>query len=207
MSTETSIPARRRWYFGWWLLGFALASSAWAGWREYDYRGAVYEAATAGWRLGGPEPSDRIREDLNAAWWIKIWTRRYRWLYLPARTDLASARALIVRLQPTTLVTAQCPNADLQAFRNLSALKALQLIDCAALQNVDGLKGLSALQSLYLGNCPALQNVDALKGLSTLESLSLYGCDAIPPAALRELRAALPKTDIIFPGGSKAPPP
>jgi hypothetical protein len=59
---------------------------------------------------------------------------------------------------------------------------------------------------LVLAECPALQNVDALNGLTGLQRLNLDGCAKIPAAALRELRAALPKTEITFPDGSNNPP-
>ena len=48
--------------------------------------------------------------------------------------------------------------------------------------------------------------MDVLKGLTGLRLLNLDGCDKIPAAALRELRAALPNTDITFPDGTKNPP-
>jgi hypothetical protein len=48
--------------------------------------------------------------------------------------------------------------------------------------------------------------VDALKNLTGLKELDLHHCDKIPAAALRELRAALPMTDITFPDGTKNPP-
>jgi hypothetical protein len=44
-------------------------------------------------------------------------------------------------------------------------------------------------------------NLDALKGLSGLQTLFLYGCTKLPPAAVAELRAALPKTAIVSDGG------
>ena len=50
------------------------------------------------------------------------------------------------------------------------------------------------------------ENVDVLKGLTNLQVLYLNGCDKIPAAALRELRAALPKTNITFPDGTNNPP-
>ena len=118
---------------------------------------------------------------------------------------------------------------NVDALKRLTALQRLDLFGCTALQNVDGLKGLTGLQWLYLHNCtelqsvdglkgltglqtldlygcPALQNVDALKGLTSLQTLSLGGCHKIPAAALRELRVALPNTDITFPDGTKNPP-
>jgi hypothetical protein len=43
--------------------------------------------------------------------------------------------------------------------------------------------------------------VDALKGLSGLHRLFLIGCPKLPAAAVAELRAALPKTEINSDGG------
>lgn len=95
---------------------------------------------------------------------------------------------------------------NVDALKSLTALEVLILRDCTALQNVDALKNLTALKTLHLRDCPSLQNVDALKGLTSLQKLALQGSDKIPAAALRELRAALPKTDITFPDATGNPP-
>ena len=92
---------------------------------------------------------------------------------------------------------------DLKGFTNL---QAISLGGCPALQNLDGLKSIPGLKELDLNLCDALQNVDALKSLIGLQMLNLYWCDKIPAAALRELRAALPNTEIIFPDGTENPP-
>ena len=102
------------------------------------------------------------------------------------------------------LYSTELQNVD--GLKDLVGLQSLWLNFCNALQNIDGLKGLAGLQNLYLIDCTALQNVDGLKGIAGLQTLYLNGCDKIPAAALRELRAALPKTDIIFPDGTKNPP-
>ena len=118
---------------------------------------------------------------------------------------------------------------NLDGLKDLAELQVLNLIGCPALQNLDGLKGLTRLQKLFLYDCPALQNADVfnaliglqklelrschalqnvegLKYLAGLQEILLMDCDKIPAAALRELRAALPNTDITFPDGSKNPP-
>ena len=92
-------------------------------------------------------------------------------------------------------------------LRGLTGLQRLDLARCTALQNVDSLKWLTGLQELGLSDCTALQNVDSLKGLTWLQELYLGGCTAIPATTLRELRAALPKTHILFPDHTGAPPP
>ncbi len=106
-----------------------------------------------------------------------------------------------------TLFLGDCPALqNVDALKGLTSLQNLKLIGCTVLQNVDALKGLTSLQTLVLRDCTALQNVDALKSLTSLQWLDFSGCDKIPAAALRELRAALPNTDITFPDGTKNPP-
>ena len=90
-------------------------------------------------------------------------------------------------------------------LKGLTGLQSLNFYGCPVLENLDGLKHLHTLQKLNLRECPALKNIDALKGLTGLQQLDLRGCK-IPAAALRELRAALPNTDITFPDGTKNPP-
>lgn len=124
-----------------------------------------------------------------------------------------------------SLRLSECPALqDLTAIKELSGLRTLYLYRCRALQdldaikgltdlrefhhssdslqNVDALKGLTGLRKLSLYHSPALQNLDALKALTWLESLYLKWRD-IPVSALRELRAALPATKIIFPDGTE----
>ena len=102
------------------------------------------------------------------------------------------------------LYSTELQNVD--GLKDLVGLQSLCLNFCTALQNIDGLKGLAGLQRIELMDCTALQNVDGLKGHTGLQTLYLNGCDKIPAAALRELRAALPKTDITFPDNTKNPP-
>ena len=98
-------------------------------------------------------------------------------------------------------------NADaLNALSGLTGLQTLFLYNCLNLQNVNALRRLTGLQYLYLDGWPELQSVDALKNLTGLKELDLHHCDKIPAAALRELRAALPKTKITFPDSSREPP-
>lgn len=95
---------------------------------------------------------------------------------------------------------------NVDALMGLSHLVELDLSGCTQLQNVDSLKDLTNLQILDLWGCTELQNVDGLKNLTALESIALYGCHQIPAADLRELSAALPKTNITFPDGTQTPP-
>ena len=130
-----------------------------------------------------------------------------RELYLPGCPALQSLDAIKGLSGLKMLDLWDCrlmKNAD--ALKAIIGLQTLNLSDCRALQNIDGLKNLADLQTLYLQGCTALQNVDGIKGLTGLKELNLYNCNKIPAAALRELRAALPKTDITFPDGGKSPP-
>lgn len=61
-------------------------------------------------------------------------------------------------------------------------------------------------KSLNLSFCAALQKVDALKGRIGLQNLGLSICTALPKESWLPLQAALPKTRITFPDGSKAIP-
>lgn len=254
MTNEPS--TRRRWphlrHPGRWLLVLTLAACAWLGWRVYDERAAIREAQAAGWHWESRDPVSLILADWRAAGKKETWTERYREVFLPPWTDLASARPLLDRLRPTKLHAMQRPDLNLDALRGLSGLQVLEFTGSPGLQNVDGLRGLHSLQRVHLGGCIALQNVDGLRGLPALQLvelpvctslrdvdglrglpalrylqlggctglrnvdglrghhalqyLHLGGCTALPASALRELRAALPKTNITFPDGTNAPP-
>lgn len=230
MSSKTS-PPRRRWHVGWWMLGFALVACAWAGWREYDFRAAIREAKAAGWQWETRDPVTLILADWRAVGRKETWTFHYRRVvHLPEGTNLAVARPLLARLRPTYLFAEGCPNPDLNAFRGLPALQHLYINDCTALQNVDAFRGLSGLQWLDLRGCSALQNVDGLRwlpallrvelnsctglqnvdvllSLPALDGIGLQGCTGLSASTLRELQAALPKTQITFTDGSLTPPP
>lgn len=122
----------------------------------------------------------------------------------PVLQNLDGLEALI-GLQKLTL--SGCPALqNVDGLKGLTGLQGLILYKCSALQSMDSLKALVGLQELTLRGCTALQNVDGLKNLTGLQKLDLHGCDKIPAAVLRELRAALPNTDITFPDGSKNPP-
>ena len=205
-----------------------LATLGWGGWREYDFRCAVREARAAAPDFRMDEsPLGQIRGDWHAAFDKDTWTDRERRLIVPDSRDLAPLRPLLHRLGPTVLQVSD--GQHLEALQGLTELKRIFLPECAALQNVDGLRGLAGLkqldlerctalqnvdalrghtglQRLYLGGCHALQSVDGLRSLTGLQRLWLKGCNNIPVSALRELRAALPKADIIFPDGTATTP-
>ncbi len=124
-----------------------------------------------------------IRQDWHNALKKETWGAHPRALWMDVAPNLGRYREMIQHLNPTDLRAWGCED-----------------------ENVDGLKGLTALQTLNLAYCRTLENVDSLKGLTGLHRLDLYGCYKIPAAALRELRAALPNTEIIFPHGREKPP-
>ena len=128
-------------------------------------------------------------------------------LFLYECTELKDLDALKGLTELQVLGLKDCPALNnVDGLKGLAKLQAFNLIHCPSLQNVDGLSGLAGLKMLKLFDCTALQNVDVLKSFTSLKRLYLDGCHEIPAAALRELRAALPNTDITFPDGSKNPP-
>jgi hypothetical protein len=118
-------------------------------------------------------------------------------LYLNGCTALQNVDALKGLTSLQMLVLEGCTTLqNVDGLKGLAGLQSLSLSGCTVLQNVDALNGLSGLQGLDLRGCTALQNVDALKGLTGLQKLGLSGCPKLPAAAVAELRAALPKTEI-----------
>ena len=218
-------PAKRGLRFGklrWWALAIFLAGCGYAAWREYDYRSAVNEAKAAGFEWECSDPISLVRQDWHNALKKETWGAYRRTLTRGYRKnadipELARYRDLFRRLRPTDIVVDCCSDGNLDALKGLTSLHILRVGDCPFLQNIDALKGLTGLQGVSLGDytrnfsvflmgCPVLQNVDALKGLGGLQWLDLTLCRNIPATSLRELRAALPNTDITFPNGKNDPP-
>ena len=183
-----------------------LGVIGWQMWSIHKYNAAVREAKEAEFLWICEDTFILIRRDWHNALKKETWGANYRGLDMGIVPDLGRYREMLHHLRPTLLGARGCKDENLDALKGLTALQMLDLHGCTALQNVDALKSLTALQGLYLRDCDALQNVDVLKGLTSLQELSLLDCDKIPAAALRELRAALPNTDITFPDGSKEPP-
>ena len=189
----------------WWcLIAIFLGVVGWQMWKLNAYNNAVRQAQEAGFQWKCDDAINLIRQDWHNALKKETWGAHPRELEMGEVRDLGRYREMLHRLRPTQLEAWECENVD--ALKGLTALQYLYLRGCPALQNVDGLKGLTALQFLNLNGCRALQNVDGLKGLTALRQLGLVGCNKIPAAALGELRAALPNTDITFPDGTKSPP-
>jgi hypothetical protein len=217
-------PRGRWWLRG--LLLLALAATAWVGWREYDHRAAIREARAAGF-YGHSEDAIRRDSTLDVGEGRDLARLRplllrlrptvmsapackdtnldafhglsgLRNLSLVGCTSLQNVDALQGLSGLKALNLSDCTSLqNVDGLQGLSGLQTLDLRRCASLQNADGLKGLSGLQILDLRRCTALQNVDGLKGLSGLKELNLRACPKLPAAAVAELRAALPTTEII----------
>ena len=188
------------------LIVLFLGGIGWQVWKLNAYNNAVREAKEAGFDWTCDDAISLIKRDWHNAFKKETWGAHERGLWMGRDPGLGRYREMLHHLNPTELSAYGCKDENLDALKGLTALQTLDLRNCFALQNVDGLKDLTALQTLNLWGCDALQNVDGLKGLTGLQTLDLDGCDKIPDAALRELCAALPNTDITFPGYSKTPP-
>ena len=202
-------PAKRRLRLGklwWWMVIALIAVIGWQMWKLNAYNNAVREAKEAGFRWSCIDPISLIRQDWHNAFKKETWGEHDRFLYMGEVPDLGRYREMIHHLRPTILVADEFKDKNLDALKGLTALKVLELSRCTALQNVEGLKSLTSLQRFTLRACTELKNVDGIKGLTGLQTLFLIGCNKIPAAALRELRAALPNTDITFLEGTKSPP-
>ena len=183
-----------------------LGVIGWQMWKLNAYNNAVREAKEAGFQWICEDTISLIRQDWRNVLKKETWGEHKRVLWMKEVPDLGRYREMLHHLRPTELLVWGCKDENVDALKGLTGLQRLLLFGCPALQNLDGLKGLSTLQWLTINGCDALQNVDGLKGLTSLQSLTLLGWTKIPATALRELRAALPKTDITFPDGSKNPP-
>jgi len=212
--TSGQAPCRRRW--GRVLLLVLLAGIGALGWHLFTYQRAVRQLREAGFVMETQEslPArvwEAAREDWQLVFDSEVWASQpTQWQIDSAKAgelrNLDAVARALRRVNPGMLDLGDCETLqNVVSLRGLTGLRALYLSDCAALQNIDGLKGLIGLKTLDLRNCAALQNVDGLKGLPGLQALDLYHCPKISAPALRELRAAFPKANIQFPGGS--PPP
>ena len=211
------------------LIVLFLGGIGWQMWKLNAYSNAVREAKEAGFIWYCDDTISLIRQDWHNALKKETWGEHPRVLSMGGVPDLSRYREMLHQLRPTELSSWGCMNENLDALKGLTdlqslgisgsptlqsvdglkgltGLQALGLNGCTELQNVDGLKSLTRLQNISLSGCLMLQNVDALKSLTALHTLDIHGCDKIPAAALRELRAALPNTDITFPDGTNKPP-
>jgi len=211
------------------LIVLFLGGIGWQMLKLNAYNNAVREAKEAGFKWTCNDTLTLIRQDWHNALKKETWGEHERVFAMGKVPDLGRYREMLHQFRPTELYARECKNENVDVLKSLTALQKLELFDCPGLQNVDALKGLTGLQELKLAFCTSLQNVDALKGLTGLQlldltyctalqdvdglkgltglqTLDLLNCDKIPAAALRELRAALPKNYIIFPDGTENPP-
>ena len=94
---------------------------------------------------------------------------------------------------------------NVDGLSGLDSVHFLYLDRCSALQDLNGLSSMSSLELLTASHCSSLRNVDGIKGLTGLRKLHLDGSKGIPAAALRELRIALPTTNMSLPDGTYFP--
>ena len=89
------------------------------------------------------------------------------------------------------LILKKCTGlTTLDALKQLKALRTLDLSYCGRLKNLDGLNDLRALKTLILNNCTGLTNIEVLKNLKDLPTLDLSSCTGLTNVdALKELTA------------------
>ena len=111
----TAAPQRRRWWLrpAVWALALLAVLFGWGGWRVYDDHAAEGEARAAGfgWETG-ESPLAVIRADWHAAFHRVTWRDHRRYLTLPAGSDLAALRPLLLRLRPMSDLTLVIHRAD-----------------------------------------------------------------------------------------------
>ena len=188
-------PARRRWWrvLGWGMLVAAVAICGWSGWRAYDYRAAVREARAVGVHCVEITPWAAIRADWRAALRLATWTEHQRVLELPAGTDLAPLRPLLLRLDPTFLRAHECRHLD--ALRGLTRMRVLE-ITLSEVKDLAPLAGLAHLQSLYIGGCTGVADLAPLAGLAQLRVLHLHGCTGLGAGAVVAFKKSHPQVRV-----------
>lgn len=167
--TASPTPKRNRRRWGWVVLIVILAAFGVLGWRNFTYERAVRQLEEAGITVAGrnkPGLADKLR------------AVRSDWRYWPILFQSSAPDEAIERWKINDAKRSELRNLDTvaNALRRVNP-KSLDLYECSALQNVDGLKGLTKLDSLSLARCDGLQNLDGLKGLTTLRILRVGGSD------------------------------
>ena len=79
---------------------------------------------------------------------------------------------------------------------NLPNLTELNLGYLKSLTNLNLLSNLTNLTELYVGFCASLANLDGLSNLPNLTGLTLSRCESLTEVQMKNLRKALPKTNI-----------
>jgi hypothetical protein len=83
------------------------------------------------------------------------------------------------RINPDCLLLSGYPFTELKnldALKDMTRLRWLELSKCLALQNVDGIKDLTRLEYVWLDDCHQVQNLDGLQRLSKLKEVHVWGC-------------------------------
>lgn len=204
-TAKTKLSFRKKLLIG--LITFFFAVTAWIIWEICAFNNAVQIAKEAGFDWDNENPITLIRKDWRYALIKRTWGDQERKLEIRGVSDLDPYREMLHRLRPKYFTLRDCNELqNVNALESLTSLQFLTFENCPALHNVNGLIGTTSLEVLLLYNCTELKNVDGLKGLTSLNMLDLSGCEKIPSTDLRELRAALPQTNIVFPDGTQRPP-
>ena len=144
---------------------------------------AVFEELLGGWSideegaLAFEEGFDG--ETLTKKWSDKTWPyfKYALWSLIGYAPEGTKVHASLVRSQITTLNLAKGIWHELPPYlAEFANLTSLDLSDCDALENVDGLTNCTQLTSLKLRHCYNLKNVDGLANCTQLTSLKLRHC-------------------------------
>ena len=227
MKDDLPTPTARRsaWrVLGWGMLVAVVVACGWSGWRAYDYRAAVREVRAAGFDFReSPTPWAAIRANWRAALRPATWTERYQSLILPAGTDLAPLRPLLLRLDPTDLTAPHCRHldalpgltrllyldltgADVKDLAPLAGLARLQLLDltgCTDVKDLTPLASLAHLQALHLNGCTGVADLAPLAGLGQLQRLELNGCTGLGAEAVAAFKKSHPQVTVLGPEGEE----
>ena len=178
-----SVPRRRRW--GRVVLLVLLAGIGVWGWHYFTGQRALRQLREAGFYKYSEDVGlrARLREAARRDWrqlfqagtwdvqnteWTMDSVKRWQ------LRNLNAVASSLRRVNPAVLYLNDCAALqNVNGLKGITKLRKLSLTNCQLLRNVDALKSLTALDSLYLCDCPELQDVNGLKGLTKLQQLSL----------------------------------
>ena len=199
MTTDPPSP-RRKWHLQRWLILLAAGLLAYGGWSAYAFRAAIEEARALGWTVFYTDPYEEIGTNWKAAFRKATWLDGVAEVEIQTSEEFEQHLALVHRLNPRGLVITNTSTLrDISALRALTRLKSVVLAYCMSMErtNVDALKDLSALRYVGLNGCTGLTNVDALKNLSSLLQVWLHGCTGLTEESIDALKNAHPNASII----------